>query len=108
MSDLLTGVVRVVKPVQLSSRGVHVRQLTAVELMSMQDALVAAGEDKVKLLSVQVATYLCSLEGERVLTDEDAGKFVNLYSGIDVKRIIKAGSELNSIDDQAVEEAAKN
>jgi hypothetical protein len=108
MSDLLTGVRRVVKPVQLTSRSVHVRQLTAIEMMSMQDQLVAAGEDKAKLITIQVATYLSNEDGTRALTDDQAGQFVNLYSGLDVKRIIKTASALNSIDDEAVEQAAKN
>jgi hypothetical protein len=108
MSDLLTGVVRVVNPVKLSSRVVHIRQLTAIELMAMQDQLVAAGDDKAKLIAVQVSAYLSNEDGSKALTDDQSAQFVNLYSGLDVKRIIKAGSSLNSIDDEAVEQAAKN
>lgn len=108
MSDLLVGVQRVVRPVQLSARTVYIRQLTAIELMAMQEVLAAAGDDKAKLLAIQVSTFLSLEDGSVALTVEQGSEFVSRYSAIDVKRIVKAGAALNSLDDEAVENAAKN
>jgi len=108
MSDLLTGVVRKTKPVKLSSRTVHVRQLTGVELLGLEDSIEAAKEDKPKVLAAQVAAYLSDEQGNAALTAEQALQFVGLYAAIDTKRVIRAGDALNSLKDDAVEEAAKN
>jgi hypothetical protein len=83
--------------------GVKVRSLTAGEQIDLDAALKAAGDDVRKLLTMQLAAYVCDDSGKPALTAEEAGRFLDLRKTSTVKAIIEAAGKLNGwIDQEAI------
>ncbi len=101
---------RVVKEVKLRhfDGKRYVRVLFAIEGLQLDAILKAHDGDAPKLIAMQLAFYLSNADGSDVATIENADSLLSEYSVTDTARILRAGLALNRLDDDAVEDAAKN
>lgn len=101
---------RIVREVRLKDRGgsVYVRALTAGEALAYHERIKAAGEDSRTLTAHQIAAYLGTADGSSMVTLDQAVVLVDALSQRDAAAILRAGTELNRLDDDAIEAAAKN
>ncbi len=86
----------------------YVRALFAIEGLKLDAVLKAHEGDAQKLIAAQLAFYLSNADGSDVATIENADSLLSEYSVTDTARILRAGLALNRLDDDAVEDAAKN
>ena len=99
-----------IKEVSLPDRNgvVCVRALLAIEQLRLDVLLKAAQEDAEQQIALQCAAYLCTAEGGSFVSNEQAKQLVSTLTAKDVSAILRAGTELNRMDDARIEATAKN
>lgn len=108
--DFLAPPVRRIQVVDLPIKGgqAAVRGLFAMEAVRLSDALKEAGTEGQRLLAVQLAAFLSDADGHPLLTLDQAMNAVGNIEPADLKAIIEAGTRLNRLTDDTIEEASKN
>lgn len=104
------------KEVQLPELGtgkaVHVRQLSAGDLIAMVAQLRELTGDAVTVAreraAISLATFLCDADGSPLATTEKARELVGMLSIEVVQRIIDAGNQFNAVNDEAPAAQEKN
>lgn len=95
-------------PLKSQDLTVHVRSLSALESIEMQERLRGA-EGTTKLVAVQLSFFVCDESGEQpLLTEESALAFIQSINSADLQALMKRGQAANAIDDEALEKAEKN
>src|SRR5688572_17556036 len=61
-----------------------------------------------ELICESLAETVCDADGRRLLTVEEAGQFVELITGDDLKAILTAGKKINSMSEESLETTEKN
>ncbi len=109
LNDLLTPHAAV-REVPLKDRpgSVYVRALPAIEALNLFGSVKTSGDDSPRLTAIQVAAYLCDASGVPLGTIEQCLSMLATLSQRDVSAILRAGTEMNRIDGNAIEGAAKN
>lgn len=100
---------RITREVILPVRGtpVTVRALYAGEAIRLEQSL-RASDSVAKTTAMLVAAYLSTPDGYDVYTPEQALDVLERTAPRDVRALIEAGQKLNSLEDEAIEAAAKN
>lgn len=108
--DFLSPPTRRVSIVDLPVRGgqAAVRGLFAMEAVRLSDALREAAGEPQKLMAIQIAAFLCDAEGHALLSLDQAMNAVGNMEPADLRAVIEAGTKLNRLTDDTVEDAAKN
>ena len=109
-ADFLAPPVRRTQVVDLPVKGgqVAVRGLFAMESVRLSDALKEASGESQRLLAVQLAAFVSDTEGRPLFTVEQAMNALGNMEPADLKAIIEAGTKLNRLTDETIEEAGKN
>lgn len=108
--DFLNPPAREVRPVALPRRGgqAHVRALYAGEAVALSKALQTLADAPEETIAVQLAAFVCDERGEALFTLEQARAAVAKIYPDDVRALMSAGTEVNSVSDAATESARKN
>jgi len=108
--DFLTPPSRRVEVVTLPVRGgqAAVRGLLSIEAVRLSDAIREAAGDAQRLLAIQVAAFLCDAQGQALLSFDQAMVAVGNMEPGDLRALIEAGTRMNRMTDETIEEVAKN
>lgn len=117
--DLLATRARRVKRVEFEDLGAHcfVRSLSVPEFTALYQGLKDDKDDAsneevaanaAENSAMQIAAFLCDEQGVPRLTIEQARQFVADREMRQVRKIIKDGSDLNSLSEEGVETARGN
>lgn len=101
---------RITRPVALPVRKItaYVRALYAGEQIRFEETLKAVKDDPATFVALHLSAYLCQEDGSPLVDVEQARALIDTAAPADIRALVEAGVNLNSVKDDAVESAAKN
>lgn len=110
MNPLLVKPARRVVRVETPSRPeltLYVRAINGREFTDL-GSRISNGPGLTVSWGAQLEAYLCDAEGAELLAVGEGIPFMESLEAADVRRLVNAAAQLNSLDDEAVEEELKN